>query len=62
VRLEDWQQPAFKDQWTRVSVMANEELPRLKISRAACDRGYSQFPASEDYGRIFFLQLRVESD
>jgi hypothetical protein len=42
--------------------MANEELPRLKISRAACDRGYSQFPASEDYGRIFFLQLRVESD
>jgi len=54
--------PIHCDERTRVSVISNEELPTLDISSKACDDGYSQFGASPDYGRVFFLRLHIESD
>jgi hypothetical protein len=52
----------FKDESTTIYVLSKEELPSVDISGEACDKGLSQFPASPDYGRIFFLRLHIESD
>jgi hypothetical protein len=51
-----------RDEWTTVSVVGEQELPKLNATPMACDAGYSQFPASGDYGRVFFLLLHIESD
>jgi hypothetical protein len=52
----------YRDEWTTVSVVHEEELPELDVSLKACTAGYSQFGASGDYGRVFFLLLHIESD
>jgi hypothetical protein len=47
-----------RDERTRITVIASEELPRLNISKDACLKRYNQI----GYGRIFFLLLEIESD
>ena len=49
-----------RDERTRITVIASEELPRLEFSKKACKPDvFSQFDASADYGKMFFLLLVI---
>lgn len=52
----------YRDEWSTISILCSEELPNLEVSVAACSAGLSQFKASCDYGRVFFLLVQIESD